>query len=180
MTAIRLGMTFTQTILLARLKMSEIVLIPHSPTYKNASKWAATWQNQQSDCAPSEDSDQPGHPPNLIRVFACAQWVAKDASFLHAHSEDWSDWVDAQADLSLRWAHSHLIGCVILRLKWLYWPVWDIRWVLREFSPRQTFYPDTGVRSTPSPSNVGNGAVCDRSYILLPAWTGENGKMDKA
>ena len=32
--------------------------------------WAATWQNQQSDCAPSEDSDQPGHPPSLIRVFA--------------------------------------------------------------------------------------------------------------
>ena len=23
--------------------------------------WAATWQNQQSECAPSEDSDQPGH-----------------------------------------------------------------------------------------------------------------------
>ena len=33
-------------------------------------KWAATWQNQQSECAPSEDSDQPGHPPILIRVFA--------------------------------------------------------------------------------------------------------------
>ena len=33
-------------------------------------QWAATWQNQQSDCAPSEDSDQPGHPPSLIRVFA--------------------------------------------------------------------------------------------------------------
>ena len=32
--------------------------------------WTATWQNQQSDCAPSEDSDQPGHPPSLIRVFA--------------------------------------------------------------------------------------------------------------
>ena len=32
--------------------------------------WAATWQNQQSDCAPSEDSDQHGHPPSLIRVFA--------------------------------------------------------------------------------------------------------------
>ena len=25
-------------------------------------KWAMTWQNQQSECAPSEDSDQPGHP----------------------------------------------------------------------------------------------------------------------
>ena len=24
-----------------------------------------------------------------------------------AHNEDWSDWADAQADLSLRWAHSH-------------------------------------------------------------------------
>ena len=45
-------------------------------------------------CALSEDSDQPGHPPNLIRVFAVpgirpvlpesslwAQWVAKDPSF---------------------------------------------------------------------------------------------------
>ena len=35
----------------------------------------------------------------------CAQWVAKDPSFLHADSEDWSDWADAQADLSLRWAN---------------------------------------------------------------------------
>ena len=32
-------------------------------------KWAATWQNQQSDCTPSEDSDQHGHSPSLIRVF---------------------------------------------------------------------------------------------------------------
>ena len=32
--------------------------------------WAATWQNQQNDCAPSEDSDQHGHSPSLIRVFA--------------------------------------------------------------------------------------------------------------
>ena len=27
-------------------------------------KWATTCQNQQSDCAPSEDSDQPGHLPS--------------------------------------------------------------------------------------------------------------------
>ena len=27
--------------------------------------WAATRKNQQSDCAPSEDSDHPGHPPSL-------------------------------------------------------------------------------------------------------------------
>ena len=30
-------------------------------------KWATAWQN---DCVPSKDSDQPGHLPSLIRVFA--------------------------------------------------------------------------------------------------------------
>ena len=30
-----------------------------------------------------------------------AKWVAKDPSILHADSEDWSDRVTAQADLSL-------------------------------------------------------------------------------
>ena len=40
-------------------------------------------------CAPSEDSDQPGHPPNLITESSlCAQWVAKNVSFLHADSEN--------------------------------------------------------------------------------------------
>ena len=39
-------------------------------------------------CAPSEDTDQPEHPPSLISVYACTQWVAKDPSFLHADSED--------------------------------------------------------------------------------------------
>ena len=29
-----------------------------------------SWQNQQNDCGPSEDSDQPRHPPSLINVFA--------------------------------------------------------------------------------------------------------------
>ena len=31
---------------------------------------AASRQNQQNEYAPSEDSDQPGHPPSLIRVSA--------------------------------------------------------------------------------------------------------------
>ena len=31
-------------------------------------KWAAWWQNQRNDCAPSEHSDQPGHPPSLISL----------------------------------------------------------------------------------------------------------------
>ena len=32
-------------------------------------KWAATRENQQCGCAPSADSDQPGHPPSLVRLF---------------------------------------------------------------------------------------------------------------
>ena len=79
--------------------------------------WAATWQNQQNGCAPSEDSDQPGHPPRLIRVFAVRMKKAWVLSYpLSAQRRRWSDWADAQADLSLRWAHSHFVGFVMSRL----------------------------------------------------------------
>ena len=56
--------------------------------------------------APSEDSDQPRHPPSLIRVFAVRikkHWVLN--YLLSALQRLWSHWADAQADLSLRWAH---------------------------------------------------------------------------
>ena len=33
-------------------------------------------------CAPSEDSDQPGHPPSLIRVFAVRMKKAWVLSYL--------------------------------------------------------------------------------------------------
>ena len=61
-------------------------------------KWAATWQNQPSECAPSEDSAQPGHPPNMIRVFAVRMkkpWVL--SYYLSAQRRLWLDWTDAQA-----------------------------------------------------------------------------------
>ena len=65
------------------------------------SKWAATWQNQQNECAPREDSDQPGHPPSLIRVFAVRIKKAWVLSYpLNTQRRLWSDWVDAQ---SLYW-----------------------------------------------------------------------------
>ena len=57
-------------------------------------------------CAPSEDSDQPGHPPSLIRVFAVHMKKAWILSYpLSTQQKLWSDWVDAQADLSHHWAH---------------------------------------------------------------------------
>ena len=79
--------------------------------------WAATWQNQQCGCASSEDSDQPGHLPSLIRVFAVRMkkpWVLSYP--LSAQRRLWSDWADAHIDLSLCWAHTHFIGFVLSRL----------------------------------------------------------------
>ena len=64
-------------------------------------------------CAPSEDSDQPGHLPSLITVFAIRlkkAWVLGYPP--SAQRRLWSDWADAQADLSLQWAHSHFVGSV--------------------------------------------------------------------
>ena len=59
-------------------------------------KWATTWQNQQSECAPSEDSDQPGHPPSLIRVFVVRMKKPWALSYpLSAQRRLWSDWADA-------------------------------------------------------------------------------------
>ena len=79
--------------------------------------WAEIRQNQQSDCAPSEDSDQPGHLPSLIRVFAVRMKKAWVLSYLlSVQRRLWSDWVDAQADVSLRWAHNHFVGFVMSQL----------------------------------------------------------------
>ena len=58
---------------------------------------------------------EPVHPATIqisLRIRAVwsessldAYWIAKDARFLHADNEDWSDCADAQADLSLHWTH---------------------------------------------------------------------------
>ena len=69
---------------------------------------------------PSEDSDQTGRISLGIRpvwsVFAVHSRVAKEPSFLVSDSEDWSDWADAQTDLSVRWAHNHFVRFVMRRL----------------------------------------------------------------
>ena len=51
--------------------------------------WAASWQNQQNNFAPSEDSDQPGHPQSLIRVFPVRMTTGWSESSLGAHSLCW-------------------------------------------------------------------------------------------
>ena len=93
-------------------------------------KWAASWLNQLNDLAPSKDSDQPGHPPSLIKSSLCSHWVAEDPSFLHADSED-SDQTGRMPRLIWVFAGRtcHFVGFVMRRLNYplviLKYPVWS-------------------------------------------------------
>ena len=44
-------------------------------------------KTNKMECAPSEESDHPGHPL-VYQSSLCAQWVAKDPSFRQADCED--------------------------------------------------------------------------------------------
>ena len=57
------------------------------------------------------------HPPSLIKVLAVRTKKAWVLSYpLNAQRRLWSDWADAQAELSLRCAYSHFVGFVMSRL----------------------------------------------------------------
>ena len=129
-------------------------------------------------CAPSEDSDQPGH--------------------LHAYSEDWLDCSDGQADLSLRWAHmpfcwfchaaAHLLT-VGAKLKFFtQWvrilgksQFWDQNlgcklwfWCKKKLNDFEIICPATGVRPHPrTPSAYGSGIYQDalHNYTFVSAYT---------
>ena len=51
---------------------------------------------------------------NIFTVRMKKAWVLSYP--LSAQWRLWSDWTDAQADLSLRWAHSHFVGFVMSQL----------------------------------------------------------------
>ena len=96
----------------------------HSLTNKQRLQWHSDTEmsrdmtNQQYGCAPNEDSDQPGHPSSLIRIFAVRMKKAWVLSYpLSAQQRLWSAWADAQANLSLHWAHTHFVSFVMSRLK---------------------------------------------------------------
>ena len=91
-------------------------------------KWAASWQNQQMANAPSEDPDQPGHPPSLIRVFA----VPMKKAWVFSYPLSISDWVDAQANLCLCWAHMSVC-----------WPLkCDIQCLVKQIHKSKIFLSD--------------------------------------
>ena len=67
--------------------------------------------------APSEDSDQPGRRPSLIKVFAVhmkKHWILSYPLFAPPRL-----WSDVQVDLSLPLAHSHFVTFVMRRLIFL-------------------------------------------------------------
>ena len=63
-------------------------------------------KSNKMTCSPSEYSDKPGHPSNLIPVITDRMkklWVL--IAILSAQRRLWSDWIDAQSDLCLRCMH---------------------------------------------------------------------------
>ena len=72
--------------------------------------WSGVWQNQQDDECTKQRLKSARASTQSDHSSLCSQWVAKDPMLLHADSEDWSDWVDAQANLCLWWAHRSFCG----------------------------------------------------------------------
>ena len=74
--------------------------------------WAVTWQKNEVIMRPAKTQISLGIRP-VWSVFAepCRQ------------RRLWSDWADAQADRSLRWAHTHFVGFVMSRLSYVFWQV---------------------------------------------------------
>ena len=75
-------------------------------------------------CAPSEDSDQLGHPPPVwSKSSLCIKWIAKDQNLLQAENQD----ADQTAQMhKLIWVFAgrtgNFVGYVML---WLKFEVWD-------------------------------------------------------
>ena len=79
--------------------------------------WAALWQSQEKwHVRPAKTQISLGIRPVWL-VFAVRMKKAWVLSYpLSAQRRLWLDWEEAQADLSLRWAHSYFVGFVVMRL----------------------------------------------------------------
>ena len=88
---------------------------------------------------------------SVVTVHMKKAWVLNYP--MSAQQRLWSDWVDAQADLSLRWGHSHFVG---FGLRWLIYPVymhWNLATRIRaEISVSQKTI--MSVSKLPQPKNI--------------------------
>ena len=83
--------------------------------------WAASWQNQQNGMCAQRRLRPAWASVQSDQSSLCAQWVAKDPSFLHADSED-SDQTGRMPRLIWVFAGGtcHFVGFVTMRLVWLW------------------------------------------------------------
>ena len=73
---------------------------------------AASWQNQQNGLCAQQRLRSARASASLIRVFTVCMKKAWFFSYsLRAKQRLWSDWADAQADLSVRWARHFCCTC---------------------------------------------------------------------
>ena len=93
-----------------------------------------SYRRAKNDVRPAKTQISLRIRPVWSESSLCAQWVAKDPSFLHADSEDWSDWADAQADLSLRRAPVNSGGFVMRWLTFSYFCTRNINGVIQDKS----------------------------------------------
>ena len=89
--------------------LAQIERTEESTKHKRVKIWDAAWQNQQNDVRPAKTQISLGIRPVWSESSLCAWRKLGSLATHRAHNEDWLDWADAQADLSLCWAHSHLL-----------------------------------------------------------------------
>ena len=96
----------------------------HSASYVIC-MWASAWRNQQTDmCAHRRLRSTWASAASLIKVFAVRIKKPRSITYpLNAKRRLWSDWADAQADLSYRWAHVILLGLSYNGSCFLWWRV---------------------------------------------------------
>ena len=106
-----------------KLKYHSIKWITFETTWKSWNDPPQDTTNKMT-CAPSQDSDQPWHPPSLIIALMSTQWIAKDPRFLHGDRED-SDQTVQMPRLILVFAGCtcHFVGFVMWQLIYF----WDFR-----------------------------------------------------
>ena len=97
-------------------KFGQFEIVPESYSNNNINEPRHDKTNNVAVC-PAKTQISLGIRP-VWSVFAVRMKKAWVLSYpLSAQRRLWSDWADAQADRSLRWAHTHFDGFVMSRLK---------------------------------------------------------------
>ena len=78
--------------------------------YGTEIKQKKSWQNQQNDLCAQRWLRSAWASAQSDQSSLSAWWNIGPLTTCWAHSEDCSNRADAQADLSLRWAHGHFVG----------------------------------------------------------------------